>query len=156
MLWGRGQVKGDRQSSLGHGRSSLPAAPLHVSCLGMRPKGERKGSSGKAENASWPPSKRVLRRLIEDATVDAYGESEQRTGLFTMMEEHLALPFETEVLGVTVSVVRIDLNLADEIVVICRRGNKRQSLPILDLPLPKPPPAGAEWIEAYRLWTRGA
>jgi len=27
-------------------------------------------------------------------------ESEQRCGLFTMIENHLALPFETELLGV--------------------------------------------------------
>jgi hypothetical protein len=29
-----------------------------------------------------------------------------------------------------------------------RRGHDRQSIPILDLPLPKPVPDGAEWIEA--------
>ena len=64
-----------------------------------------------------------------------------------MIDDHLALPFDTEVLGVTVSVERIDLTIASEIVAICRRGSRRQSIPILDLPLPKPPPAGAEWIE---------
>jgi hypothetical protein len=30
----------------------------------------------------------------------------------------------------------------------------RQAIPILDLPLPTPPPDGAEWIEAYRHWAR--
>jgi len=40
-----------------------------------------------------------LREMIEDATVDAYGDSEQATGWHTMLEEHLALPFETTVLG---------------------------------------------------------
>jgi len=94
--------------------------------------------------------------LVEDAVVDAYTESEQRTGFFTLIEDHLALPFDTELLGVTVSVERIDLTVAGEIVAISRRGSKRQSIPILDLPLPKPPPAGAECIEAYRLWAKGA
>jgi hypothetical protein len=42
-----------------------------------------------------------------------------------------------------------------DIVTRCLRGHERQSIPILDLPLPKPPPAGAEWIEAYRYWARG-
>ena len=42
-----------------------------------------------------------------------------------------------------------------EMVAICRRGRDRQALPILDLPLPTPPPSGAEWIEAYRRWARG-
>jgi hypothetical protein len=27
-------------------------------------------------------------------------------------------------------------------------------IPILDLPLPTPPPGGAEWIEAYRHWLK--
>ena len=94
----------------------------------MQPKGERKASSAKVEKAPWPPSKRRLRRLVEDAIVDAYGESEERTGLFAMIEEHLVLPFDTEVLGVTVRVVRIDLTVADEIVAICRRGTQRQPL----------------------------
>jgi hypothetical protein len=41
-----------------------------------------------------------------------------------------------------------------EIVVICRRSTKRQKIGILHLSLPKTVPAGAEWIEAYRRWTR--
>jgi hypothetical protein len=59
------------------------------------------------------------------------------------------------VLGVPVLVERIDLNEAEEIVAICRRGRNRQALPILDLPLPTPSPPGAEWIEAYRRWAHG-
>jgi len=92
---------------------------------------------------------------VAEAVVDAYGDAEQRGGLFTMMEEHLALPFETNVLGVSVTVERIDLTRADEIVAICRRGKARQVIPIQDLPLPRPLPRGAEWIEAYRYWARG-
>ena len=96
-----------------------------------------------------------LKRLIEEATVDAYNDSEQRVGFLTMIEEKLALPFTTHVLGIEISVERIDMTPADEIVAICRRGRKRQAIPILELPLPKPPPTGAEWIEAYRRWLRG-
>jgi hypothetical protein len=96
-----------------------------------------------------------LEQLIAEATVDAYGDAEQRGGLYAMLEEQLALPFVTEVLGVAVTVERIDLTPSDEIVAICRRGKTRQAIPILDLPLPAPPPTGAEWIEAYRRWARG-
>ena len=103
----------------------------------------------------WPPGKRRLEELFEDALVDAYGDAEQRTALFTMIEEHLALPFETEVLGVTVTVERIGLTDSYEVVAVCRRGKQRQPIAILDLPLPSPPPAGAEWIAAYRYWARG-
>lgn len=95
-----------------------------------------------------------LAQLIEDATVDAYDESEQRLGFYTMMENELALPFATLVLGVEVTVGRIDLTEADEIVAICARGRTRQAISIVELPLPVPPPRGAEWIEAYRRWRR--
>jgi hypothetical protein len=100
-------------------------------------------------------SKRRLNELIEEAIIDAYGESEQRVGLLTMLEEHLAVPFTTEILGTAVRVERVDLTAAEEIVAICWRGQQRQRIAILDLPLPSPPPAGWEWIEAYRHWSRG-
>ena len=119
-------------------------------------KNRRNTTGPEARHTPWSPSKRRLRELIEEAIADAYGESEQRVGFFTMLEEHLALPFDTELWGITVTVERVDLTVAEEIVAICRRGSKRQSIPILYLPLPKPPPAGAEWIEAYRLWSKGA
>jgi hypothetical protein len=90
--------------------------------------------------------------MIEQATVDPYGESEQLTGRFTMIEENLAMPFQTVVLGVPVMVERVDLNRDGQIVAICKRGLKRQLLSILDLPLLTPLPDGAEWIEAYCRW----
>ena len=92
--------------------------------------------------------------LIEDATVDCYNESEQISGLFTMMEENLVVPFKTTLLGVKVTVERIDLTNEEEIVAICRRGRNRQQISILNLPLPRPRPAGAEWIDAYQRWAR--
>jgi len=41
----------------------------------------------------------------------------------------------------------------DDIVAVCRRGGERQAVRLLDLPLPSPPPAGSEWIAAYRHWS---
>jgi Calcium binding len=54
-----------------------------------------------------------LDRLIEEALVDAYGEEEQRMAFYTMLEDHLAMPFTTEVLGMEVTVQRVDLTDAD-------------------------------------------
>jgi len=96
------------------------------------------------------PSTKLLDAMIEEATIDAYNDEEQITGLFTMLEEHLALPFQTTVLGVTATVTKIDLTTGNEIVAICRRDNHKQTIAILELPLPDPAPDGAEWIEAYR------
>ncbi|WP_207919530.1 hypothetical protein [Micromonospora sp. KC207] len=93
----------------------------------------------------------ALEAMIEEATVDAYGDDEQLTGLFTMIEEHLAVPFTTTVLGVEATVRKIDLT-ADSIVAVCARGRHRQRIDLLDLRLPSPAPEGAAWIDAYRHW----
>ncbi len=93
--------------------------------------------------------------MIEEATVDACDESEQATGWFTMFEEHLGTPFETKVLGSAVTVASIDLRDGGQIVALCTRGRERQTISLLDLPLPSPRPAGSEWIEAYRYWLGG-
>ncbi|MEU4777333.1 hypothetical protein [Micromonospora sp. NPDC023633] len=93
----------------------------------------------------------ALEAMIEEATVDAYGDDEQLTGLFTMIEEHLAVPFTTTVLGVEVTVRKIDLT-ADTIVAVCTRGRHRQRIDLLDLSLPTPAPGGTAWIDAYRHW----
>lgn len=84
--------------------------------------------------------------------MDAYGEDEQRTGLFTVLEENLALPFTTTVLGVEVTVCGVGFRPDGRIVTSCSRGRVRQPIGILELPLPSPAPEGAEWIEAYRHW----
>jgi hypothetical protein len=104
---------------------------------------------------SRPPAEDAARleAMVAEATVDCYNEDEQVTGLFTMIEDNLALPFQTAVLGVAVSVVSVDLSDNGQIVAICSRDGLRQTIPILDLPVPVPSPAGAEWIEAYRRWT---
>jgi hypothetical protein len=96
-----------------------------------------------------------LDEMIEQATVDAYGESEQAVGFFTLLEERLELPFKTEVLGMGVTVERIDMTDDEQIIAVCLLGKSRQSIPILDLTLPDPPPEGAEWIAAFRRWARG-
>jgi hypothetical protein len=101
-------------------------------------------------------SRAKLTQLIEEAVVDAYTEEEQAAGFLTMIEEHLALPFPVKILGVDAGVEKVDMTLDGQIVVICRRGKRRQKIPILDLPLPTPTPAGAEWIAAYRHWRRGS
>ncbi|WP_199693432.1 calcium-binding protein [Sorangium cellulosum] len=114
------------------------------------------GTSRRPAPSALPAiDKARLRGLIEEAIVDAYGESEQRVGFLTMMQDHLEIPFETEVLGVPVQVIGIDLDDTEEIVATCKRDARVQRIQVLDLPLPRPPPGGFEWIEAYRLFRRG-
>jgi hypothetical protein len=98
-----------------------------------------------------PKRNAAFEAMIEEATVDAYNDDEQLTGLFTMIEEHLAVPFATTVLGVEITVTKVDL-IGDSIVAICARGPDRQRIDLLELPLPTPAPDGSVWIDAYRYW----
>ena len=102
---------------------------------------------------TWSAAK--LDQLIEEAIVDAYGESEQIGGFYTMLENHLGVPFTIDMLGVEVTVKRVDLTRDDHIVAVCERGTSRQRIQILDVPRPDPQPAGWEWVEAHRRWARG-
>ena len=95
-----------------------------------------------------------LDALVEEATVDSNGEDEQVMGLYTMIADNLATPFQTTVLGAEVTVEDIDLTGRNTIVAHCSRGAFRQAISVLDLPLPTPPPDGAKWIEAYRHWAQ--
>ena len=100
------------------------------------------------------PSARQLDELIEEATVDAHDEDEQASGFFNVIDEYLALPFRTRIFGVDVSVVAVEMD--DEgIKAVCENAGKQQRVGLLDLPLPSPPPSGAEWIAAYRRWRGG-
>ena len=100
-------------------------------------------------------SKARLDDLVEEALVDAYGESEQVTGFYTMMENDLRFPFETKILGVTVIVEAIDITDDDQLVAVCRKDKAKQRISLSELPLPSPLPDGAEWIVAYRYWRDG-
>ncbi len=69
-------------------------------------------------------SRERLYELVEEATIDAYGDAEQAAGFYTMMEDDLAMPFSTQILGVEVTVERIDMTDADEIIAVCKRGGE--------------------------------
>jgi hypothetical protein len=100
-------------------------------------------------------SEQELDALVAEATIDAYGDDEQLSGFAVMIEDNLEMPFETTILGVTV-IVRGVTQTAAGIVADCVRDGHHQAIHILDLPLPEPPPKGAEWIAAYRRWARFA
>jgi hypothetical protein len=108
--------------------------------------GEKKNRKGRGLTPA------ELNALVTEATVDCYDEEEQLMGLYNMIEENLALPFETSILGAQVVVESVEQR-DDRIVAICTRGSERQAVSLLDLPVPSPPPKGSEWIEAYRHWS---
>ena len=90
-------------------------------------------------------SEEELDTLAEQAIVDAYNDEEQLGGFAVMIEDNLETPFETTVLGFLVTVRGVTQTESGIV-----------TISVLDLPLPEPPPKGAEWIAAYRRWARYA
>ena len=135
-------------------QASHEPAPAVPAAVVRRGASNRTTAKRRRPTRSWPPSPHRLDALIEEATVDAYGESEQATAFLTALEEYLALPFGATVLGEAVVVEKIDLSNADELLAICRRRGKRLKVRLLDLDLPVPRPKGAEWVAAYHRWSR--
>ena len=95
-----------------------------------------------------------LDELIEEATTDAHDPEEQFMGFHSCIEDSLAVPFETIVLGALVRVTAVEDTGRGELVAVCQRGKYTQRISLGELPLPDPPPAGYEWILAYRQWAR--
>src|SRR3954468_25028607 len=109
----------------------------------------------KRQSGKGSYDREYLEKLIEEAIIDFYNEHEQAVGMFTKIEEELDLPFRTRILGVDVTVIAVEQE--DDglgIAAVCERDGERQHISLSDLPLPAPPPEGAEWIAAYRLWAR--
>ena len=105
----------------------------------------------------WSRSKRaVLDALIAEATVDCYNESECVTGFYTMLEDNLAVPFQTVVLGVDVTVTGVDLTEDGQITAVCTRGRRRSASRSWTCRCPRRHRDGAEWIDAYRRWAKRA
>lgn len=70
--------------------------------------------------------KERLDELVEEAKVGAHDESEQAMGFPHNVEKTLRPPFDTEVLGTTLIVERIDITEDDRLVAVC---GKRQASP---------------------------
>lgn len=115
-------------------------------------KSESKVRGKKSAGSARRIQRARLEKLIAEAIIDCYNQSEEATGLFTMLEENLSLPFTATVLGIKVKVEKVDMDKGGTVVALCSSNLRRQRIRILDLCLPDPPPAGAQWIEAYRLW----
>jgi len=96
---------------------------------GRRSKTGTKRRETRSQHAT-EASNAELDALIQEATADAYDESEQMTGFHRMLDENLGL--------------RLDWTDDNQIAAIGTRGKSSHRIAILDLPLPKPPPEGAE------------
>jgi hypothetical protein len=97
-----------------------------------------------------------LRRFIEEALVDAYGEDEQHGAFLVMLEDRVACPFTALVVGEEVDVRGFDwAGAPHEIVALCRRKGRTYRVSVTALQWAGRRPVGAEWLDAYRAWLKG-
>ena len=99
--------------------------------------------------------KKRLDALIEEATVDCYGEDEQFDGMYATLEDQLGFPLSANALGEPVEVIGLDGKRSDlrrGIVARVRKGTHEYTISLADLAFVDPDPVSAEWLEAYRYW----
>lgn len=97
-----------------------------------------------------------LQELIEEATVDAYGEDEQHSGFVTMIQDNVVCPFKAKVIGENVEVTGLDWpDSGYGVKVMCRHKGKTYPIDIASLEWTDALPEGFEWIEAYFEWLKG-
>ena len=97
-----------------------------------------------------------LDALVEEATIDAYGDDEQLSGFAVMIGQAGDALRDHDPGRHDNRQRRHVTQTAAGIVADCVRDGHHQAIHILDLPLPEPPPKGAEWIAACRHWARFA
>ena len=98
-----------------------------------------------------------VRELLEEVTVDCYGEEEQFVGVMYAIDEHLNYPLRARVLGELVEVVGLDdrqSGLRRGMVARVRKGDIEHTISLGDLAFVDPDPESAEWLEVHHHWVR--
>ena len=96
----------------------------------------------------------ALDRLIEEITIDAYGDDEQLWAFRQAFEDDVALPADGFVIGEPVSVIAVDYdgNERRGLTARCRCEDESEYvIAVPDVVLPQAS-AGARYIAAYRRW----
>ena len=96
-----------------------------------------------------------LDELLEEATVDCYGEEEQFSGVFATLEDNLKFPLQAKALGNVVEVVGLDSDRSSirrGIVAIARREEQEHRVSLSELEFIDPDSTSAEWLAMYRYW----
>jgi len=97
-----------------------------------------------------------VQAAFEAATVDAYDPCEQHSGLLTMIEDELTLPFKAKVLGELVAVVGMEWPDNDSLGLdlVCEHNGERHRIEARSVHLQSPLPQGHLFLAAYLDWKR--
>jgi hypothetical protein len=99
--------------------------------------------------------KKRLQELLEDATLDCYGEEEEFAGVLVTLDENLHFPLQGQLLGETVEVAGLSesrSSLRRGIIANVRKGERAFTASLADLTFVDPDPVSAEWLAMYRYW----
>ena len=112
--------------------------------------------SKSTESIKWYESldKEAIKTAFEDATVDAYGDDEQHTGLFHVIAEDIEFPFQGSVLGDEVTVVRAEMPDSDRLGIdfVVEKNGKQSRIECRSVELLPPFPEGHLYLAAYLWW----
>lgn len=96
-----------------------------------------------------------LDELIDEATVDCYGDEEEHTALLTMIEERVICPFRAKTIGETIEVMRFAWPRSGYgMLAVCRCKGRAYRVDVNNLEWLEPFPEGFEWIAAYQNWCK--
>lgn len=96
-----------------------------------------------------------LEALLEEATVDCYGEEEEFTGVLYTLADNLNFPLQARAMGNLVEVNGLDDNQSSPrrgILAIVRQGDQEYRVSLSELEFVEPDPVSAEWLAMYRYW----
>lgn len=96
-----------------------------------------------------------LQELIEEATVDCYGEDEEFWGFLASLE-NLSFPFQATGLGDLVQVIGIaeQSSVRRGVLVELEKQEQIYTFPLSELDVSALEGDTANWVAAYQLWGR--
>ncbi len=94
-----------------------------------------------------------LDALIEELTIDAYGDEEQLTGFLTGAEDALREREPASIVGVPVKIVKVDMgpDVRRGLTAVCERDGTRYEISLVDLAFSADSELGRV-TAAYRRW----
>jgi hypothetical protein len=93
-----------------------------------------------------------LQELLDEATIDCYGEEEEFAGLLLSLDEPITFPLMAELAGTKVEVLGLDEATSNPyrgIRARVRRNDKEYLASLADLEFDNPDETSAEWLALY-------
>jgi len=95
---------------------------------------------------------RELDSLIDEITIDCYGEDEALMGFENAFDEHARFPCRGTIIGEAVKVISVGpRNGRRELIATCEHHGRRHDIALLDIDV-RADPTTARLTAAYRRW----